>query len=245
MIHFKNLELYYLAYYKSFTKSSDLISLFYHWYMIQNDFECMANRENTSEVLPLDWNESPNTVRYYIKNDKIYYFELDSNDTNLCLVKIRKINTSFCLFQKIKLNDFVSNFKQDKFRLAFQNIEKLYLKIERFFQHFEQSDSISIKEEIKQEFEADIKPIQLNQLEIKKEEENKSILNDFKLETKENIMQSLCAKNFSIFEKDLFQKEPFKGVRHLTSFKLTPQMKKSLNLTQNKQGVNTRSKKRK
>lgn len=258
MANFKNLELYYLAYHKSCEKSSDLIALFYHWYMIQNDFKCVLGLDNFSDLLPQDWNKSTIATRYYVKNSDNYHFELDSSDDKIVLVKIRKLNTPIRLFQKIKSNEFINDHLFDHFSLAYKNIDKLYHKVERFIQHLDIAKEV--KGEIKQETDScddnafntawnlsslasdECKPILETNISdsISNSDQNESKY------SKENV-QNIPLMRLSIREMDLFQKDAFKDLRNRTSFKLTPKMKISLNLISKENNISSvrRSKRQK
>ncbi|XP_066601159.1 proteasome inhibitor PI31 subunit-like [Prorops nasuta] len=78
-------------------KKEDVIILFIHWYLIKQNFKCIGlgdsktfnNAESGSELLPENWNKSPNYALRYVHNGKLYILHGLRSDEDLLINLLR------------------------------------------------------------------------------------------------------------------------------------------------------------
>ncbi|KAH0949441.1 hypothetical protein HN011_000292 [Eciton burchellii] len=101
-------ELLQKVHHNEIRRKEDAIILFLHWYLVKNGCRCIGNGdskdfnvlEKGSELLPSEWNTSPNYALRYLKNKELYILlGVRSNmDLLLNLVNYKDNNISNTMF---------------------------------------------------------------------------------------------------------------------------------------------------
>jgi proteasome inhibitor subunit 1 (PI31) len=132
MSKYNGLELCYHAFKDQIKRDADLITLFVHWYLVQNGFECVIDGKKT-EILPSQWNSDDQIyVIDYTFESKGYELKVLAAEDSL-IINLLKKSTDRTANITCIVKDHISNYKNE-FQNLYMNLNDLHESMHKEFE---------------------------------------------------------------------------------------------------------------